>query len=80
MSKHLYLLLLLLAALATARENPGNWTEVRSPSFTVITNSGEKQGRRIAAQFERMRAIFQVLYPDLETDPDTPIVVLAPKN
>src|SRR6266567_4151994 len=60
MSKYLILLLPLLgAAFAVAREHPANWIEVRSSRFTIVTNSSEKQGRRIAAQFERMRAIFQ---------------------
>ena len=80
MSKCLYLLPVMAVALAAARDNAGNWTEVRSPRFTVVTNASEKQGRRIAAQFERMRAIFQALYPDLETDSESPIVVLAPRN
>ena len=69
--------LLLLAALATARENAHNWIEVRSPGFTIVTDSSEKQGRRIASQFERMRAIFQQAYPDRDDDAESPVVVLA---
>jgi hypothetical protein len=74
------LLALLLGASATAKDHSGTWSEVRSPRFTVVTNSSEKQGRRIALQFERMRAIFQEAYPQLEDDPDTPVVVLAIKS
>jgi Protein of unknown function (DUF1570) len=81
MSKHIFLsLLLLAAALASAREHPQNWIEVRSPRFSIVTNSGEKQGRRIAAHFERMRALFQQAYPQLANDLESSVVVLAVKN
>ncbi|HET9308707.1 MAG TPA: DUF1570 domain-containing protein [Candidatus Sulfotelmatobacter sp.] len=81
MSKRFLVLLpLALATLGWAREHTANWVEVRSPRFTIVTNSSEKQGRRIAVQFERMRAIFQEAYPQLEDDPDAPVVVLAIKN
>jgi tetratricopeptide (TPR) repeat protein len=81
MSKPLFLLLPVLAAvLASARDKPENWTEVRSPHFTVVTNSNEKQGRRIADQFERMRSVFHVAFPKLEIDPGSPIIVLAIKD
>ncbi|HKF03088.1 MAG TPA: DUF1570 domain-containing protein [Candidatus Sulfotelmatobacter sp.] len=78
MSKYLLLLLPLLgASFATAREHPANWIEVRSSRFTIVTNSNEKQGRHIAAQFERMRAILQQTYPQLEDDPESPVFVFA---
>ena len=52
MSKFYFLLLPLLgASFATAREHPGNWIEVHSSRFTIVTNSNEKQGRHIAAHF-----------------------------
>ena len=81
MSKRLVLLpLILTAALAPARDKAENWTEVRSPHFTVVTNSNEKQGRRVADQFERMRSVFHVAFPKLQIDPGSPIVVLAIKD
>lgn len=81
MLKRLVLFVLILAAaLAPARDKPENWTEVRSPHFTVVTNSNEKQGRRIADQFERMRSVFHVAFPKLQIDPGSPIVVLAIKD
>jgi Tfp pilus assembly protein PilF len=57
-----------------------NWVEVRSEHFIVATNSSEKQGRRVADQFERMRSVFQKALPRLQIDPGTPIVVLAIKD
>ncbi len=81
MSKPLSLLLCLLAAtFASSGERPANWIEVHSSRFTIVTNSSEKQGRRIAAQFERMRAIFQESYPGATDDPDGPVLVLAVKR
>ncbi len=81
MSKCLFLLLLILAAaLAPARDKAETWIEVRSPHFTVVTNSNEKQGRRIADQFERMRSVFHVAFPKLQIDPGSPIIVLAIKD
>jgi len=77
-------ILLLLALLeplrAFASDNTPHWTEVRSPHFTVLTNSNEKDGRKIATQFERMRAVFHVVIPSASDDAGTPIVVLALKD
>src|SRR5580700_845040 len=72
--------LLLLAAPALARDKAETWTEVRSPHFVVVTNSNEKQGRRIADQFERMREVFHAVFPKLQIDPGSPIIVLAIKD
>jgi len=86
MSKHLgfkrisLLLPILIVAFATAREKRENWIEVRSPRFAIVTDSSEKQARRIAAQFERMRAFFHQAYPQLDDDPEAPVFVLAVKN
>ena len=81
MSKRFFLLLpLLAAALATARERPAKWIEVRTPRFTIVTNSSVKQGRSIAGRFERMRAVFQQAYPDFDDESDAPVFVLAVKN
>jgi tetratricopeptide (TPR) repeat protein len=81
MSKRLVLLLLLLAAApALARDRAESWTKVRSPHFVVVTNSNEKEGRRVADQFERMRSVFHVAFPKMEIDPGSPIIVLAIKD
>jgi tetratricopeptide (TPR) repeat protein len=77
-------LLLLFAAAplvaAPARDKAEDWVEVRSQHFVVATNSGEKQGRRVADQFERMRSMFHTEFPKMQVDPATPIVVLAIKD
>jgi tetratricopeptide (TPR) repeat protein len=81
MSKRILIVLLLFSsAWLPARDKAENWLEVQSPHFVVATNSSEKQARRIADQFERMRSVFHVLFPKLQMDPGAPIVVLAIKD
>src|SRR5580658_1421917 len=65
---------------APARDRPENWVQVRSPHFMIVSNSNEKQARRVADQFERMRSVFHQLFPKLRIDPSTPIIVLAIKD
>ncbi len=74
------LLVLFTAALASAHDKPENWLEVRSQHFTVVTNANEKNGRRIADEFERMRSVFHVAFPHLSIDNGSPIIVLAVKD
>jgi tetratricopeptide (TPR) repeat protein len=65
---------------APTRDKPENWVQVRSPHFLIVSNSNEKQARRVADQFERMRSVFHQLLPKLQIDPATPIIVLAIKD
>jgi Tfp pilus assembly protein PilF len=79
MYKRLVLLVVLfLPVIATAK--PETWVEVRSPHFVVITNSNEKQARRVADQFERMRSVFHRLFPKIQIDTLGSITVLAIKD
>jgi tetratricopeptide (TPR) repeat protein len=56
------------------------WLEVRTPHFIVLSNAGEKESRRIADQFERMRAVFRKGFPTSQLDSEMPIIVLALKD
>jgi predicted Zn-dependent protease len=73
-------LALFAASLASARDKPENWLEVRSQHFIVLTDSSEKQARHVAEQFERMRLVFHAELPQSHLDPGTPIIVLAVKD
>ncbi|HZC22059.1 MAG TPA: tetratricopeptide repeat protein [Candidatus Binatia bacterium] len=74
----LVLALLLTASVALSRDKNESWIQVTGPHFVVVTNSSEKQGRRIADQFERMRSLFHVLFPKAQMDATgAPIIVLA---
>jgi hypothetical protein len=57
------LFLLAVTLSASARDAADHWFEVRSQHFVVLTDTNEKQARRVAIQFERMRSVFQVLMP-----------------
>ena len=79
--QHALLCVALLGASATgAYAANDQWIEMSSSHFKVITNSNEKQARVIIDQFERMRWMFQILFPKVEVDPAAPIVVVAAKN
>jgi tetratricopeptide (TPR) repeat protein len=69
--------LLLLPISAAAADN---WIEVRSPHFTVQSNAGEKEGRKVADQFEQIRNMFHIAFSSLRVDPPQPIVIVAAKN
>ncbi len=74
------LALLLTASTVLAKEGGDTWVEVRSPHFLVLTDSNEKQARHVAGQFERMRAVFQIIFPKAYVDPAAPITVIALKD
>jgi len=54
--------------------------EVTSGHFTVTTDANEKEARRILDNFERMRWMFQTLFPKTNVDPPSPILVMAMKD
>lgn len=74
------LVLLTLTLVKTCAAAPDQWVEVTSSHFTVITNDGDKQARHLLDQFERMRWVFHVMFPSMNTDPGNPIRVFAAKN
>ena len=67
----------LLAPAAVSCAQTGSWLEVRTPSFTIVTNSTEKDGRRTAQQFEQMRSVLRRVFPAADLDTPTPIMVMA---
>ena len=76
--------LLFGAARCIASEVSGDtsdvWVEARSAHFVVASNAGEVEARRIAAEFERVRAIFHAAFPKFRVDPAQPIVILATRD
>jgi len=77
MLRKLQILCLLAAACSClyAAEQPP--IEASSPHFTLVTDAGEKQARHILDNFDRMRWMFQTLFPKANVDPYAPIVVFA---
>jgi tetratricopeptide (TPR) repeat protein len=81
MYKHLAILLFLVAeSCGCAFASTEQWIEVKSDHFTLITDGTSKQGRQIVDQFERMRWMFQALFPKAKVDPAEPIVILATRS
>ncbi len=79
MSRHITALLIFFATL-NAHASAPTWVEIQSPHFSLITDANEKQGVHVLDQFERMRWVFQTLFPGTNVDPAAPIIVIAAKN
>ena len=76
----LFLILCLASFLAPLVTGKESWAEVRSPNFIVISNSGDKEARRIADQFEQFREVFHNSLPQLRLDLGKPLIIFAVKN
>lgn len=53
---------------------------MKSPHFTVISNAGEREARKIADQFEQFREVFHSTFPKWRLDPGKPLIIFAVKN
>lgn len=73
-------LLIPVFATASRAASPEQWVQVRATHFVVLTDSSEKDARRIASQFERMHMVFHAIFPTAGDDSDPPIQVLAVKD
>ncbi|MEI9980802.1 MAG: hypothetical protein WDN23_17735 [Edaphobacter sp.] len=81
MYKYVLALFLLCLSLPAFSSDPTpHWLQVQSPHFIVLTDSNEKQARRIAGQMEQMRAVFHRLVPNATADSGSPITVVALKD
>jgi TonB family protein len=56
------------------------WIELRSPNFIVVTNANEKQARRVAYQFEMVRAVFREYFGISGSANDQPVIIIAAKD
>jgi tetratricopeptide (TPR) repeat protein len=54
--------------------------EVRSPNFLVFTNANEKEGRRVAYQFEMIRAVFRQFFKLQGSATDQPVIIIAARD
>ncbi len=65
---------------ALAADQPEKWVEVRSAHFVVASNAAEADARRIAEQFEQIRAVFHKSFAKLRVDLPQPVVILAARD
>jgi Tfp pilus assembly protein PilF len=68
-------LALSLASSSFADEKP--FIEVRSPNFRVLTNGSEHDARRIAREFEQMRAVFAMEFTKMRLTTGAPLLIFA---
>jgi len=52
-------------------------TEVRSANFRVLTNGSDHDARRIALEFEQMRAVFAASFPNMRLTTGSPLLIFA---
>ena len=72
--------LLGLPGLARKSWGEETWREVTSPHFRVVTDGSEKDGRRVAAEFEEMRYVFEVELKQKELEPGAPLTIFAVRD
>ena len=61
-------------------EKPQAWIRLRSPNFIVVTDASEKQARRVAYQFEMIRAVLREFFNSRSSAPDPPVIIIAAKD
>src|SRR5215467_668584 len=71
---------ILVAGCCVPAAGKDTWVEVRSSNFTVLSNAGEKEARRVADQFEQFREVFHATLPQMRVDLGKPLVIFAVKD
>lgn len=56
------------------------WIEARSPNFIVVSNGSEADARKVAQQFEQVRALFRDSLAYVRSHPSPVITILAAKD
>ncbi|MGC2618035.1 MAG: DUF1570 domain-containing protein [Acidobacteriaceae bacterium] len=74
------LLLFLVTVPVAARAGTPKWIEIHSEHFTVVTDGNDDDGRHVLDQFERMRWVYQTMFPNANVDPVAPITIIAVKD
>jgi len=76
---HLVILTLLLGTQISVGGEK-SWIEVKSPHFRVLTDAGAGDGRRVAREFERLRAVFAAQFPEFRLDSGAPLTIFAARD
>jgi tetratricopeptide (TPR) repeat protein len=74
------LLLFLLICSTLGFSSDKDWTEVKSPHFTVLGDGPDEQPRSVALSFEQARAIFTDALPGMRLDSEVPTVIFATRD
>jgi len=76
----LFFISCMLGSAGPAQAGPSPWIEIRSPHFSVVTDSGERRGRDVALHFEQMRAVFGALMTKANVNIPIPLQIVAFRN
>jgi tetratricopeptide (TPR) repeat protein len=71
------LVILLTICSGTAKAKEKAWTEVQSPHFRVLTDGSVGQARRVANEFEQIRAVFASQFPEMRLETGSPLLIFA---
>ena len=77
-SRWLTCILLGLGSYAFAGD--ASWVQIKSPHFSVVTDSGDRRGREIALHFEQMRGVFGTLMVKAKVNLPVPLQIVAFRN
>src|SRR3990172_7383498 len=81
MSRALPMLAVFAVAVSAAAAGAADpWVEVKTPGFTVICDGSEKEARRVAWQFEQIRALLKRIWPWVQLDMPRAVVVFSVKS
>ena len=69
-----------VASPALALPRKEEWSELRTANFTLFTDAGETNTRRIAADLERLRDVLSQLAPGVALSSPTPTYIFVFKN
>src|SRR5215469_2073763 len=70
-----YLMFASFSGRAIAGDKP--WIEVDSPHFRVLSDGSERDARRVAREFEQMRAVLADQFPSYRLESGAPLLILA---
>ena len=69
-----------LGVVAPALYAVDTWVEIKAPTVTVLANGSTGEARRLAWQFEQVRAAIVQILPWARVDLDRPFVAFAVNN
>jgi tetratricopeptide (TPR) repeat protein len=69
-----------LSARPVRAADRNKWVEVRSPNFIVVSDGSEADARKVAQQFEQVRALFRESLVYARSHPSPVITILAAKD
>lgn len=71
----------LLASAVSAQVKSGDdWLKIKTPNFTIVSNSSEKDARMVATKLEQFRTAFGALFPTAKLNSSVPTNVVVFKS